>query len=51
MGITPNSVLKLSNFVDSTVNTGGGENSHLPSLRNVWGNCRGVVGGAFNLPS
>ena len=37
MGDSTNSVLKLSNFVDAAVNTGGGENSHLPSLRNVLG--------------
>ena len=37
-GVALNSVLKLSNLVDATVNTGGGENSHLSSLRNVWGN-------------
>ena len=47
-GIALNSVLKLSNFVDTAVNTGGGENSHLPSLRNVWGDYRSVVGGALN---
>ena len=47
-GIALNPVLKLSNFVDTAVNTGGGENSHLPSLRNAWGDCRGVVGGALN---
>ena len=50
-GVALNSVLKLSNLVDAAVNTGGGENSHLSSLRNAWGECRGVVGGAFNPPS
>ena len=43
--------LKLSNFVGATVNTGGGENSHLSSLRNAWGECRGVTGGVFSPPS
>ena len=51
MGIELNSVLKLSNFVGATVNTGGGENSHLSSLRNVWGECKGVAGGVFSPPS
>ena len=46
-----NSVLKLSNFVGATVNTGGGQNSHLSSLRNVWGECKGVAGGVFSPPS
>ena len=50
-GVALNSVLKLSNLADAAVNTGGGENSHLSSLRNVWGECRGVVGGVFNPPS
>ena len=49
-GVALNSVLKLSNLVDAAVITGGGENSHLYSLRNAWGKCRGVVGGAFNPP-
>ena len=39
-GLALNSVLKLSNFVDAAVNTGGGENSHLSSLRNAWGKVR-----------
>ena len=47
-GVELNSVLRLSNLVDATVNTGGGENSHLSSLRNAWGDCRGVVGGVFS---
>ena len=51
MGVELNSVLKLSNLIDATVNTGGGENSYMSSLRNAWGECRGVVGGAFNPPS
>ena len=50
-GVALNSVLKLSNLVDAAVNTGGGENSHLSSLRNAWGECRSVVGDAFNPPS
>ena len=50
-GVELNSVLKLSNFVDATVNTDGGENSHLSSLRNAWGGCRGVAGGVFSPPS
>ena len=29
-------------------NTGGGENSHLSSLRNAWRVCRGVTGGVVN---
>ena len=48
MGVELNSVLKLSNFVGATVNTGGGENSDLSSLRNAWGECRGVAGGVFS---
>ena len=27
---------------------GGGENRHLSSLRNAWGECKGVTGGVFN---
>ena len=50
-GVDLNSVLKLSNLVDATVNTGGGENSHLSSLRYAWGEYRGVVGGVFSPPS
>ena len=50
MGVELNSVLKLSNFVGATVNTGGGKNSHLSSLRNVWGECKGVTGGVFSPP-
>ena len=41
------SVLKLSKLVLSGVNTGGGENSHLSSLRNACGECKGVDGGVF----
>ena len=37
-----------SDWVDITGITGGGENNHLPSLRNAWGECRGVTGGVFN---
>ena len=36
-GVRLNLVSKSSKFVCSDVNTGGGENSHLPSLRNAWG--------------
>ena len=36
-GVRLNPVSKLSKFVCSDVNTGGGENSHLSSLRNAWG--------------
>ena len=39
-----NPVSKLSKFTRSDVNTGGGENSHLSSLRNAWGECIGVAG-------
>ena len=31
--------------------TGGGENSHLSSLRNVWRGCEGVTGGVFSSSS
>ena len=41
-------VSDLSKFVFSGVNTGGGENSHLSSLRNAWGECIGVDGGVFS---
>ena len=37
-----------SDFVGVTVNIGGGENSHLSSLKNAWEECRGVAGGVFN---
>ena len=37
-----------SEWVDNINTTGGGENSHLSSLRNAWGECRGVTGGVFN---
>ena len=50
-GVAPNSVPKLPNLLDAAVNTDGGENSHLSSLRNAWGECRCVVGGTFNPPS
>ena len=50
-GVELNSVLKLSTFVGATVNTGVGENSHLSSLRNAWGECRGVASGVFSPPS
>ena len=48
MEVQLNPVLKLSNFVGATVNTGGGKNSLLFSLRNAWGECKGVVGGLFS---
>ena len=41
-------VSDLSKFVFSDVNTGGGENSHLSSLRNAWGEGIGVDGGVFS---
>ena len=44
-GVKLNPVSKSSKFVCSDVNTGGSENSHLPSLRNAWGECIGVAGG------
>ena len=37
-----------SDWVGITGITGGGENSHLSSLRNAWGECRGVTGGVFS---
>ena len=37
-------ISELSNFACSDVNTGGGENSHLSSLRNACGECIGVAG-------
>ena len=51
LGIRLNPVSKLSKFTCSDVNTGRGENSHLSSLRNAWGECIGVAGGVFNLSS
>ena len=50
-GVRLNPVSKLSKFVFSHVNTGGGENSHLSFLRNAWGECIGVAGGVFSLSS
>ena len=50
-GVRLNPVSKLSKFVCSDVNTGGGENSHLSSLRNAWGQCIGVARGVFSLSS
>ena len=41
-------VSDVSKFVFSGVNTGGGENSHLSSLRNAWGEGIGVDGGVFS---
>ena len=37
-----------SDWVGITGITGGGENNHLSSLRNAWGECRGVTGGVVN---
>ena len=37
-----------SEWVDNVETTGGSENSHLSSLRNAWGSCRGVTGGVFS---
>ena len=44
-------IFELSNFACSDVNTGGGENSHLSSLRNACGECIGVAGGVLSLSS
>ena len=44
-------ISELSNFACSDVNTGGGENSHLSSLRNACGECIGVAGGVLGLSS
>ena len=43
-GVRLNPVSKSSKFVCSDVNTGGGENSHLSSLKNVWGKCIVLLG-------
>ena len=37
-----------SDWVGITGITGGGENNHLSSLKNAWGECRGVTGAVFN---
>ena len=37
-----------SDWVGITGITGGGENNHLPCLRNAWEECRGVTGGVVN---
>ena len=37
-----------SDWVGITGITGGGENNHLSSLRNAWGECRDVTGGVVN---
>ena len=37
-----------SKWVDNADTTGGSENSHLFSLRNAWGKCKGVTGGVFS---
>ena len=37
-----------SDWVGITGITGGGENNHLPSLKNAWGECRGVTGEVFS---
>ena len=44
-------ISELSNFACSDVNTGGGENSHLSSLRNACGECIGVAGVVLSLSS
>ena len=44
-------ISELSNFACSVVNTGGGENSLLSSLRNACGECTGVAGGFLSLSS
>ena len=40
-----------SEWVGTTGIIGGSEIGHLSSLRNAWGECRGVTGGVFNLSS
>ena len=40
-----------SEWVDNVDTTGGSENSHLSSLGNAWGECRGFTGGVFSLSS
>ena len=50
-GARLNPVSKLSKFACSDVNTGGGENSHLSSLRNACGECIGIAGGVLSLSS
>ena len=37
-----------SEWVGITCITGGGENNHLSSLKNAWGECRGVTGRVFD---
>ena len=37
-----------SDWVGITGITGGGENNHLPSLIDAWGECGGVTGGVVN---
>ena len=37
-----------SEWVGITGITNGGENSHLSSSRNAWGECKSVTGGVFN---
>ena len=37
-----------SDWVGITGITGGGDNNHLSSLRNAWGECRAVTGGVFS---
>ena len=41
-------MISLQTVVGITGITSGGENNHLSSLRNAWGNCRGVTGGVFS---
>ena len=44
-------ISELSNFACSDVNTSGGENSHLSSLRNACGECIGVAGDVLSFSS
>ena len=40
-----------SDWVGITGIIGGGENNHLSSFRNAWGECWGVTGGVVNPPA
>ena len=48
MGGGVSSGFKIVQICIFGVSTGGGENSHLSSLRNAWGECIGVDGGVFS---
>ena len=50
-GVRLSPISQLSNFACSDVNTVGGENNHLSSLRNASGECIGVAGGVLSLSS